>query len=134
MAFRSEQGFFGKLGERLGHILMDRPEVDEDMLDEIEELMIMSDIGMDTTVKVVDELRKKIGTDYLRTAEQVKEGLKEIITGLVDKGERNKLSDESPLIIMMVGINGGGKTTTIGKLAYKLKKEGKSVVLAAADS
>ena len=134
MAFRSEQGFFGKLGERLGHILMDRPEVDEDMLDEIEELMIMSDIGMDTTVKVVDELRKKIGTDYLRTAEQVKEGLKEIITGLVDKGERNKLSDESPLIIMMVGINGGGKTTTIGKLAYKLKKEGKSVVLAAADT
>ena len=104
------------------------------MLDEIEEVLITSDIGMDTTIKIVDELRTKIGRDYLRTPEQVKEGLKEIMIRLVDKGERNELSKESPLIVLMVGINGGGKTTTIGKLAYKLKKEGRSVVLAAADT
>ena len=134
MAFRSEKGFFGKMAEKLGQVLMDRPEVDEEMLDEIEEVLITSDIGMDTTVKIVDELRTKIGRDYLRTPEQVKEGLKEIMIRLVDKGERNELSKESPLIVLMVGINGGGKTTTIGKLAYKLKKEGRSVVLAAADT
>ncbi len=134
MAFRSEKGFFGKMAEKLGQVFMDRPEVDEDMLDEIEEVLITSDIGMDTTIKIVDELRTKIGRDYLRTPEQVKEGLKEIMIRLVDKGERNELSKESPLIVLMVGINGGGKTTTIGKLAYKLKKEGRSVVLAAADT
>ncbi len=134
MAFRSERGFFGKMAEKLGQVFMDRPEVDEDMLDEIEEILITSDIGMDTTIKIVDELRKRIGKDYLRTPEQVKEGLKEIMIRLVDKGERNQLSDETPLIVLMVGINGGGKTTTIGKLAYKLKKQGKSVVLAAADT
>ena len=134
MAFRSEKGFFGKMAEKLGQVLMDRPEVDEEMLDEIEEVLITSDIGMDTTIKIVDELRTKIGRDYLRTPEQVKEGLKEIMIRLVDKGERNELSKESPLIVLMVGINGGGKTTTIGKLAYKLKKEGRSVVLAAADT
>ena len=134
MAFRSEKGFFGKMAEKLGQVLMDRPEVDEEMLDEIEEVLITSDIGMDTTIKIVDELRTKSGRDYLRTPEQVKEGLKEIMIRLVDKGERNELSKESPLIVLMVGINGGGKTTTIGKLAYKLKKEGRSVVLAAADT
>ena len=72
MAFRSEKGFFGKMAEKLGQVLMDRPEVDEEMLDEIEEVLITSDIGMDTTVKIVDELRTKIGRDYLRTPEQAR--------------------------------------------------------------
>ncbi len=134
MAFRSEAGFFGRLSEKLGEVFMARPKIDDEMLDELEEVLITSDIGMDTTVKIVDELRKKIKKEYLDTREKVMEGLKEIMTGLVDKGEAGKLSSESPLIILMVGVNGGGKTTTTGKLACKLKNEGRSVILAAADT
>ena len=103
-------------------------------MDELEEVLITSDIGMDTTMTIMDKLRDTIKNDYITNPESVKGALKKIMVQLVDKGERHRLSDHTPLIILVIGINGGGKTTTIGKLAYKCKKEGKTVMLAAADT
>lgn len=111
-----------------------RASVDEDLMDELEEILITSDIGMDTTMTIMEELRKNIKNNNITEPARVTGALKEIMTGLVDKGERQKLSQEKPLVVLVIGINGGGKTTTIGKLAYKCRKEGRTVMLAAADT
>lgn len=113
---------------------MARAEVDEDLMDELEEILITSDIGMDTTMTIMERLRDTIKNDYITSPEGVKTALKKIMTELVDKGDRHALSAENPLIVLVIGINGGGKTTTIGKLAYKLKQAGRTVMLAAADT
>ena len=113
---------------------MARAEVDEELLEELEEVLITSDIGMETTMKIIEQLRHDIKTSYLTSPERVRQRLKEIMTELADKGERHHLSEKRPLVITMIGINGGGKTTTIGKLAYKLKQQGNTVLLAAADT
>lgn len=113
---------------------MARGEVDEELMDELEEALITSDIGMNTTMSIMEKLRETIKTNVITSPEGVKNALKAIMIELVDKGERHKLSNESPLIVLVIGINGGGKTTTIGKLAYKCKQEGKTVMLAAADT
>ena len=135
MAFeKKKKGFFGRLSERIGDVILARPTIDEDFLDELEEILITSDIGMETTMTIIERLRSDIKHEYLREPEQVKDQLKKIIAELIDKGERHQLCQESPLIILMIGINGGGKTTSIGKIAYKCKQEGKSVMLAAADT
>jgi len=134
MAFREKRGFFGKLSERIGDVLLARTAIDEDFLDELEEILITSDIGMDTTMAIIKQLRDDIKSDYISTPEDVKERLKEIIRGLTDKGDRHALSDETPLVILVVGINGSGKTTSIGKLAGQCKNQGKRVMLAAADT
>lgn len=132
--FNKEKGFFGKLGEKISNTILTRMEVDEEMMDELEEVLITSDIGMDTTMKIMDELRDYTSREYIKKPENVNKALKDIMIRCVDKGERSKLSSKTPLIILMIGINGGGKTTTIGKLAHKLKSEGKTVMLAAADT
>ncbi|MBQ1471406.1 MAG: signal recognition particle-docking protein FtsY [Eubacterium sp.] len=129
-----KKSFFGKLAERLNDALYMHVEIDEDMMDEIEEILITSDIGMDTTMNIMEELRTYIKDNAIVLSKNVRKGLKQIIARLIDKGERNKLSDKTPLVIMMIGINGGGKTTTIAKLGNKLKKEGKTVMFAAADT
>ena len=132
--FQEKKSFFGRLSEKISDVIMARAEVDEDLMDELEEILITSDIGMDTTMRIMDELRNKIKNDNIVNPEKVKDALKGIMISLVDKGERQLLSKETPLIILVIGINGGGKTTSIGKLAYKCKKEGKTVMLAAADT
>lgn len=129
-----KKGFFGRMSERIGDAIMGRPKIDEDLMDELEEILITSDIGMDTTVKVMDELRTYIKENHLTNPESIKEALASVIAKIMDKGERNKLSSETPLVILMIGINGGGKTTSIAKIANKLKSENKSVLLAAADT
>ena len=83
---------------------------------------------------IMERLRDTIKNDYITSPEGVKTALKKIMTELVDKGDRHALSAENPLIVLVIGINGGGKTTTIGKLAYKLKQAGRTVMLAAADT
>ena len=103
-------------------------------MDELEEILITSDIGMDTTVKIMDELRTYIKDYGITSSDRIKSALTEIIAGLVDKGERNQLIPDLPLVILMIGINGGGKTTSIAKIGYKLRSEGYSVMLAAADT
>lgn len=89
---------------------------------------------MDTTMNIVERLRKAIKSEYITKPEDVREKLKAIMTEFVNKGERHILTDERPLVITMIGVNGGGKTTTIGKLANKLKADGNTVLLAAADT
>ena len=132
--FKEKKSFFGRLSEKISDVIMARAEVDEDLMDELEEVLITSDIGMDTTMTIMEKLRETVKNDYITSPEGVKNALKEIMTELVDKGDRHALSAENPLIILVIGINGGGKTTTIGKLAYKLKQAGRTVMLAAADT
>lgn len=132
--FSEKKSFFGRLSEKIADAVMARAEVDEDLMDELEEILITSDIGMDTTMNVMTKLRERIKKDYITSPEGVTKALKAILIEAVDKGERQKLSEKTPLVILMIGINGGGKTTTIGKLAHKCKKQGKTVMLAAADT
>ena len=132
--FSEKKSFFGRLSEKIADAVMARAEVDEDLMDELEEILITSDIGMDTTMNVMTKLRERIKKDYITSPEGVTKALKAILIEAVDKGERQKLSEKTPLVILMIGINGGGKTTTIGKLAHKCRKQGKTVMLAAADT
>lgn len=134
MLREEKKSFFGKLSKRIGDALMARPTIDEDFLDELEEILITSDIGMETTMKIVETLRNEIQTNYLTKPEVIKIRLGKIIASLMDKHEAHGLCQENPLVILMIGINGGGKTTSIGKIAYKLKQEGRTVMLAAADT
>lgn len=129
-----KKGFFGKLSQRVGDALMMRTSIDEDFFEELEEILITSDIGMETTMKIVDTLRFEVQANNMTKPSVIKIRLGKIIADLMDKGDRQKLCDEVPLIILMIGINGGGKTTSIGKLANRLRNEGKSVILAAADT
>jgi fused signal recognition particle receptor len=129
-----KKSFFGRLSERIGDVIMARPSIDEDMLDELEEILITSDIGMDTTVNIMERLREKIKTERISEPEAVKGALAEVIAGIMDKGERQALTEETPLVILVTGINGGGKTTSIAKLGYRLKSRGKTVMFAAADT
>ncbi len=129
-----KQSFLGKLSRRIGDALMGRAAVDEELLEELEEILITSDVGMDTTMKIVEMLREDIRSNNITDPDDVKQALAGIIEKLIDKGETHALSQDTPLVILMIGINGGGKTTSIGKIAHKLKKEGKTVMLAAADT
>lgn len=134
MAFGKKTSFFGRMTQKIEDILLARPTPDEDMLDELEEVLITSDIGMETTMMIIEELRGNIRSERLRDADEVRENIKAIVTRMLDKGERMALSEKTPLIIMMIGVNGAGKTTSIAKLAHMLKAEGKSVLLVAADT
>jgi fused signal recognition particle receptor len=129
-----EKGFFGKLLEMIENVIFMRPEVDEAMLDELEEAMIGSDIGMDTTMRLVSDLRTAVRKERLSRPEQIKERISALVESMVDKGERHRLSSETPLVILMIGVNGGGKTTSIAKLAHIFRQQGKTVLLAAADT
>lgn len=134
MAEEKKKSFFGKLSQRIGEALTGRVTVDEDFLDELEEILITSDIGMKTTMRIVDILRSEINSSRLREPDEIKARLAKIIAKLMNKHEDLKLCDDTPLVILMIGINGGGKTTSIGKLAHRLRVEGKTVMLAAADT
>lgn len=132
--FKEKKGFFGNLGAKIHDTIFAKMEVDDNVMDELEEILITSDIGMETTMKIMDRIRDKISTDYIVKPENVRKALSNIILECVDKGDRQLLSDKTPLVVLMIGINGGGKTTTIGKLAHRLKGQGKTVMLAAADT
>jgi len=134
MALGEKKGFFGRMAERIGDVLSFRPTPDEDMLDELEEVLVTSDIGVETTEKIIEELRTEIRSNRLKDTDAVKDKITEIVAGMMDKGERMKLSSEYPLIVLMIGVNGVGKTTSIAKLTRILKDEGKSVLLVAADT
>jgi len=134
MEFREKKSFFGRMSERISDVIMARGRVDEELMDQLEEVLITSDIGMETTMHIVEDLRKAVKNENIASPEGVKKRLKTIMAAIVDKGEASKLSDETPLVILVVGINGGGKTTTIGKLARREKASGKTVLLAAADT
>ena len=132
--FKKEKGFFGKLSDKISDVVHRRKDIDEDLFDELEEVLITSDIGMETTMKMIEDIRSKVRSLNLREAWEVKKVLKDIMVETVDKGERQEMSQDYPIVIMMIGINGGGKTTSIGKLANMYKNQGKKVLIAAADT
>lgn len=135
MIFREEKkSFFGKMSQRIGDALAGKATIDDDFMDELEEILITSDIGMETTMKIVDMLRTEVKTNNLTKPSVIKIRLAKIIASVINKHENQKLCQDTPLVILMIGINGGGKTTSIGKLAHKLRQEGKTVMLAAADT
>ena len=132
-----------KIGDMFSAIFSSFREVDEEMLDELEEALILSDMGTEAAQDVIAELRRDVQADRLREPEQIRERLTQILTDLV-RGEPEVDADERsamglklgtvPSIILVVGVNGVGKTTSIGKLANLLRSEGKRVMLAAGDT
>jgi len=137
-------GFFGKIGEglkktrdsmkeKLDSLMGSFKKIDDDLLDELEETLVLSDVGGETSMRICDELRKKVKSTGATDASQVKDMLKEIVSEMVT-GDCSLKLETKPSVILVIGVNGAGKTTTIGKLAMRLKNEGKSVLLAAADT
>ena len=107
--------------------------IDDELFEELEEILIMSDISVNTSEKICDELRKKVKAARTENPEDIKEMLREIITEMLADGQPVKI-DTKPSVIVMIGVNGAGKTTTIGKMALRYKNEGKMVILGAADT
>ncbi|MBQ2000246.1 MAG: signal recognition particle-docking protein FtsY [Clostridia bacterium] len=107
--------------------------IDEELFEELEEILIMSDIGVNTASKICDELRSRIKRDGVTDPSLIKGMLKEIVVEMVEGDVKLKINTK-PSIILVIGVNGAGKTTTIGKLALQLKNQGKSVILGAADT
>ncbi|MBE6622151.1 MAG: signal recognition particle-docking protein FtsY [Ruminococcaceae bacterium] len=107
--------------------------VDEELLEELEEILITSDVGVNATESILDSLRARIKQDKITEPEQVKDALREILTEMIGEGEPLRL-DTTPSVILVIGVNGVGKTTSIAKIANVLKGEGKQVLLAAADT
>ena len=107
--------------------------IDEDLYEELEEALIMADIGVDTSVSIIEQLRERVKEQKIKEPEKVKDVLVEVITDIL-QADKTEFELSSPSVVIMIGVNGVGKTTTIGKLANNFKKEGKSVMLAAADT
>ena len=121
-------------GEGLNNVFSNFRKVDEELLEELEETLILSDVGVETSVKIISNLRDRLKKEKIEDVEKVKEVLKEEIVNALN-GEDNTLHlDTNPSIILVVGVNGVGKTTSIGKISNKLIKEGNKIVVAAADT
>lgn len=138
-------GFFEKLkngmnktkssfDEKISNVFKSFRKVDEDFLEELEEILIMSDIGVDTSVKIINNLRTKIKKEKIQDEEDVKKALREEMQEILDKNDISLHLNTKPSVILVVGVNGVGKTTSIGKIANRLVKNGKKVVVAAADT
>ena len=119
--------------QKVERVINSFTKIDDDFLEELEETLIMSDVGVETSEAIVEELRKKIKETGTTDPSEVKGLLKEIIAGMLKEDRLFTLSTK-PSIIFVIGVNGAGKTTTIGKLAAGYKAEGKKVLVAAADS
>lgn len=133
---KTKESFFGKLSRAV----VGKSKVDDEVLDNLEEVLITSDVGVDTTIKIIERIEERVARDkYLGTSE-LDSILKEEIAGLLSENNSGDVANfdlpksEEPYVIMVVGVNGVGKTTTIGKLAYQFKQAGKKVVIGAADT
>lgn len=121
----------------IDNLLNGKAKIDDDLYDELEEILISADVGVETTVNIIDELRDYIADNHIRDPKLIKENLINILKEkLVSQNTNNDLKFEEgkPLVILVIGVNGVGKTTTIGKLAHNIKKEGKTLTLAAGDT
>ena len=123
-----------KLGDGLSSLVIGKKKIDDDLLEELEMLLIGSDIGIQTTDKVIEVVRKKASRKELKDEDSLYQLIKEELESLLIKENLLEPSSEIPFVILVVGINGAGKTTTIGKLAKLFQSEGKSVMLAAGDT
>ena len=138
-------GFFDKLkqglsktktsfGEKLNNVFSNFRKVDEELLEELEEALIMSDVGVETSTKIIANLRDRIKKEKIEDEEAVKQALREEIKKIFDELDNSLHLETTPSVILVVGVNGVGKTTSIGKIANRLRKDGKKVVIAAADT
>lgn len=138
-------GFFDKLkngltktrtsfDEKINNAFSVFRKVDEELLEELEEILIMSDMGLETSVNIIQQLRNRIKKENIKEAEGVKQALREEIQKIFDSQDTKLELDTKPSIILVVGVNGVGKTTSIGKIANRLKQDGKKIVIAAADT
>ena len=138
-------GFFDKLkqglsktkssiDEKLNNVFSNFRKVDEELLDELEEALIMSDVGVETSNKIITNLRKKIKKEKIEDEQAVKQALRDEIKNVLEEVDNTLKLETTPSVILVVGVNGVGKTTSIGKIANRLKQDGKKVVVAAADT
>ena len=138
-------GFFDKLknsltktresiSEQVNNVFKVFVKVDEEFFEELEDALILSDMGVETTEYIISELRDNVKSKHLSEAEEVKEELKNIISDILTQNDTKMLLDVTPAVILVIGVNGVGKTTSIGKLAHFYKTNGKKVLLAAADT
>lgn len=138
-------GFFEKLkqgltktkdsiNDKINNVFSNFRKVDEDLLEELEEALIMSDIGIETSTKIIESLRQRIKKEKVEEAEQVKELLREEIKNILETTDNSIKLETKPSVILVIGVNGVGKTTSIGKMAARLAKNGKKIVVAAADT
>ncbi len=122
------------LESSLGNVFSGFSQLDDDFYDELEESLILADLGVETAVKAVDQLRKAVREQHLKTPDEAKEALKEILVQMLNVGDTQLKLDTAPSVVLVIGVNGVGKTTTIGKLATRLVAEGKKVLLVAGDT
>jgi len=134
---KTKQSFFSKIARTI----VGKSKVDDEVLDNLEEILITSDVGVETTLKIIERIEGRVAKDKFLGTSELNRVLKEEIAGLLSENNSNDISgftyakqNGDPYVIMVVGVNGVGKTTTIGKLAHHLKDEGKKVVLGAADT
>tara|TARA_B100000780_G_scaffold266704_1_gene223116 strand:- start:856 stop:1812 length:957 start_codon:yes stop_codon:yes gene_type:complete len=133
---KTREGFFSKLTRSVAG----KSKVDDEVLDDLEEILVTSDVGVDTTLKIIERIEERVSRDKYLGTKELNSILREEIGSLLDENNTaNEVreivpANVKPYVIMVVGVNGVGKTTTIGKLAYQLKQQGKSVVLGAADT
>lgn len=133
---KTKTGFFDKISKAVAG----KSTVDESFLDELENILIQSDVGLDTTVKIIDRLEKKVSEDKYLNTDELNEILKKVITDLLAENHTKDIEDfelpedTKPYVLLVVGVNGVGKTTTIGKIANQYTKRGKKVLLGAADT
>ncbi|MFM1514965.1 signal recognition particle-docking protein FtsY [Helcococcus ovis] len=137
---RLKSGLFktrNAMNSAIDNLINGKAKIDDDLYDELEEIMISADMGVETTVNVIDELRDIVADNHIRDPKMIKVELEKILRNkLRENNKDNSLNivDGKQTVILVIGVNGVGKTTTIGKLAYNLQKEGKTVILAAADT
>ena len=134
-------GFFDKIKQGLSktaasisNVFTGFSEIDDDFYDELEESLILADLGMDTTMKAMDGLRAKVKAGHLKTTEEARTALKEVLTEMLQVGDTALNLSTRPSVVLVIGVNGVGKTTTIGKIAHQLRDQGKKVLRCAADT
>jgi len=123
------------ISSRLELLLRGREKIDDELLDELEEMLITADFGLDATEKIIDYLKRDVSSKKIQDINEIKVKIKDIVYGFLKTPERAEIGDlPVPYVILIIGVNGTGKTTTISKLAHMFKQEGRSVLLVAADT